>query len=884
MRKLGNRKWPLSAFVVMLTSLSLGSCSAPDRLSNSDINTEATKKIVRDRLISPIDNERITEFNEKIPRRSILQVIHGPESLSDPNFLQIIESQLEDEIDFKKQQKQDAGIVEVKATEPRILTDAEKDRINKIRGEARAKIMFDKGLALETYLFGQLRAMETQVDEAFLKTVPLNSNVAEFPPVIGANLTEDPNGYLSLPADLYLIGGRDSAFISKTAAMAPFVDDGEFNLAVRSIPLQDVLMLLSDTLNLEYSLSRGIQDLDRNISISLRANALSILDALLTQHSLAILYDSDLGVARFYTDEELVLLDARVKAAIRGHNELLFNQKNLRRAESDLDKINQMIDTSQLLLSGDDKGFVAGIKGFPRSSMGQIATDSLSFLSTENFALRQTLQRFDEETASLLDPSMDTVTNEIRAQSGGISVNDILVEDACIEPGKEIFVEKIAIYNADRDEAREHLETYFNANSAVSTGTAAAASSDESDDADAGGDNDAAAAGGDDEAGGEAAAGGGDDAAGGDGGDGTAGVDLGATETATATTNASTATNTAMVDENGCDTNYQVTFQTDNTGIIIRGRRYDNSLAVRLMTEFDVPRLQVLVEIFMVTVSRDFNRQIANLITQATNNAGGSNTVEAEFTNNTFSAPSPELAAELAVYETLGSISNAISRGYVTNLSSPNGLITSALSFIESNELGRVLSSPTILVEDGTDEASIVRKEVAKLIYTTQSAGDNGTLVTNSEEVEEEAPFELTLTDISVSAANKTVRMGVNIKNKRFKIANLQLIEAREDADYTEDTIQTVFTAAPGDVIVLAGLTDNSDSTITRGLPGTTGALGRAAPLLGGSDQQANNVSEMLIFMAPTVIDPSSDFQPHSAFKPLPDTSNEVSDNETASE
>ena len=71
----------------------------------------------------------------------------------------------------------------------------------------------------------------------------------------------------------------------------------------------------------------------------------------------------------------------------------------------------------------------------------------------------------------------------------------------------------------------------------------------------------------------------------------------------------------ATTDANGCSTDYQMTFQTDSTGIIVRGRRYDNSLAVRLMTEYDVPRLQVLVEIFMVTVSRDFNRQIANLIT-----------------------------------------------------------------------------------------------------------------------------------------------------------------------------------------------------------------------------------------------------------------------------
>ena len=867
MRKVGNRKWPLSAFVVVLTSLSLGSCSAPERLSNDDINAEATKQIVRDRLISPIDNERITEFNEKIPRRSILQVIHAPESLSDPNFIQIIESQLEDEIDFKQQQKQEAGIEEVVEKKPRTLSETEKERITKTRSEARSKIMFDKGLELETFLFGQLRLMETQVDQAFLKTVPLNSNAGEFPPIIGANLTEDPNGYLALPADLYLIGGRDSAFISKTASMAPFVDDGDFNLAVRSIPLQDVLGLLSDALNLEYTLSRGIEGLNRSLSVSLRASALSILDALLTQHSIAILYDSNLGVARFYTDEELVLLDAQIKAAIRGHNELLFNQKNLRRAESDLDKINQMIDTSQLLLSGDDKGFVAGIKGFPRSSMGEVATDSLSRLSTENFTLRQTLQRFDEETDSLLDPSKDTVTNELRAQSGGISINDILVEDPCIVPGKEIFVEKIAVYNADRDDAKTHLESYFNANGAASAGTTQAADTTAEEpaapEAGAAADNGGAEEPAAPEAGGEGAAVGNEEAA----------AEIAPTAVEEQPVAPATQTNTAAsVDANGCSTEYQMTFQKDSTGIIVRGRRYDNSLAVRLMTEYDVPRLQVLVEIFMVTVSRDFNRQIANLITQARDGLGGSGGSQAELVTRIPGQPAPTnpLAAELEVYETLNSISNAISRGYVTNLTSPNGLITSALSFIESNELGRVLSSPTILVEDGTKEASIIRNEVAKLVYDVNSVGDNGTPITNQEPAEEEAPFKLILTDIAVSAANKTVRMGVEIENTRFKISNLQLIERREDADYTKDTIKTVFTAAPGDVIVLAGLTDNSDTTVTRGLPGTTGALGRAAPLLGGSDQQANNVNEMLIFMAPTVIDPASDFQPHSAFKPLP--------------
>ena len=97
-------------------------------------------------------------------------------------------------------------------------------------------------------------------------------------------------------------------------------------------------------------------------------------------------------------------------------------------------------------------------------------------------------------------------------------------------------------------------------------------------------------------------------------------------------------------------------------------------------------------------------------------------------------------------------------------------------------------------------------------------------------------------------------------------IPNIELIAARDEADFIRDEISTAFTASPGDVIVLAGLSANSEGATTAGLPGTTGGLAPVSPLLGGSDQVTNNVNEMIIFMAPTVIDPSSDFQPHSAF------------------
>ena len=58
--------------------------------------------------------------------------------------------------------------------------------------------------------------------------------------------------------------------------------------------------------------------------------------------------------------------------------------------------------------------------------------------------------------------------------------------------------------------------------------------------------------------------------------------------------------------------------------------------------------------------------------------------------------------------------------------------------------------------------------------------------------------------------------------------------------------------------MVLAGSTRNNEGTTTTGLPGTNVALAPVAPLLGGGDAINNALSETIIFMAPTVIDPSA--------------------------
>ena len=843
MRDLSINSFYLSIAGIALITVALSSCSGPERLQNDDISLDATKELVRERLIAPIDDERIINFNKKLPRRSILQVVHSPQSLSDPSFLRIVESQLSEEIKFRELQDDLAGEKILPANLPKPLTADEKIKKRSEREVERNQFVIKKALILEEALFKLLSDMEPIVEDLLLNTVPLRSNVDSFPEVIGANLTEDPNGYLSMPSNMVLIGGEGSTFTSKTASLSKFVTDKQLSLSVRELPIEEAIGIVADALNIEHTFSIDTINNSSDVSLSLRSNGLAILDAILTQHELAMMYDSNLKIARFYRDEELSLIQTNIKEAILGHNELLKAKKELKRAQSDIVKIKQMIEITQQLLSGNNEAFKAGITGFPRNGMGILTREALKTLTEENLKLTRQLASFDEETESLLDPSKKTITNKLRQQTSGLSLNDMLVENDCIAVGKELFVEKIAVYNIDAADAVSFLKEYFDNN--VNPDVTEA---NEENDGDDGNEDivenivDAA-----DEAITDAL----EDV-----------LEVSADEEVT--------DDQSDNDESSDCPDYKMTFQVDSTGIIVKGRHFDNSLAARLIEEYDVPRLQVLVEIFMVTVSRDFNRQISNLITSASNSRGGNNVAEAALDGTTLATPSGP-AASATIPNILTQISSAIAGGYSVRLNSPatNGsnvsLISSALGFIESNQLGRVLSSPTILVENGTKKAKISRTLEA-LVGFDGATTDNGTSVAADEIEEYDAEFSLELNDVQVYAANRTVNMAVTITNERFVLSDIQLIRERDQADKITDKIETTFTASPGDVIVLAGLSANSEGATTSGLPGTTGALAPVSPLLGGSDQVTSNASEMIIFLAPTVIDPAADFQPHSAF------------------
>ena len=282
----------------------------------------------------------------------------------------------------------------------------------------------------------------------------------------------------------------------------------------------------------------------------------------------------------------------------------------------------------------------------------------------------------------------------------------------------------------------------------------------------------------------------------------------------------------------------------DDTGITVIGTREDNDLVVRLVEQYDVPELQVLIEIFLITVSRDFSRQIDSILS-IDPAAGGSGVKEARLSQ-------VARAASDAIATTGGS--------FALDLNSPNDELGLLLNFLETNALGRVISSPTILVAAGQD-ATIKRDQIARVPGPAILDANNSVA---GQPVEYNAPFELKIKDVDINRLNNTVKLDVELTDTRF---NVTLANVNELSDRTSDVIDTTFWASPGDVVVLAGLTRNEESTATSGAPGTTGDLAPLSPLLGGSDAFSTNLSETLIFMAPTVIDPSAENQPHSAFR-----------------
>ena len=294
--------------------------------------------------------------------------------------------------------------------------------------------------------------------------------------------------------------------------------------------------------------------------------------------------------------------------------------------------------------------------------------------------------------------------------------------------------------------------------------------------------------------------------------------------------------------------------------IIISGFRHDIELVSELIESFDKPDKQVLVEVFMVNVAKNWQRQLQSKLQNAVRTAAKTDADIAALPDTvTGQLPGLVEVRDNALIGVQGALKFA-DRAAAANSFTLNNFrlgLAWTIDFMESNSLGRKVSSPTILALDGC-EALIEKSETRYLPVTATSAPvvtPGGQTVPGESTTTYEprqATLSLNVTPV-INPLNDHVRLKIAFNDDFF-------VTADANSDKIQSRINTEFIAAPGDVIVLAGLYTEDNSKTRNGLPGMTGI-----PLLGtflGTSSDAKSSQEMVIFLAPEVITPKAGEMP----------------------
>ena len=290
--------------------------------------------------------------------------------------------------------------------------------------------------------------------------------------------------------------------------------------------------------------------------------------------------------------------------------------------------------------------------------------------------------------------------------------------------------------------------------------------------------------------------------------------------------------------------------------VIITGFKHDVDLAASLIENLDKPDKQVLVEVFMVNVAKNWQRQLQGRLQNALRLDNMTDPDVAAISD----ADQAQLPGLIEVRNggligVRGAL-NFANRAAAANSFTLNNFrlgLAWTVDFMERNSLGRKVSSPTILALDGCP-ATIEKSETRYLPITTTSApvvtpgGQTvpGESTTTYEERQAQLKLEVTP---DINPLNDHVKLKVAFNDDFF-------VSSDPNSDKIQSVINTEFIAAPGDVIVLAGLYTEDNSKTRNGLPGTT-SLPLVSSILGTSSD-AQNTQEMVIFLAPEVITPDA--------------------------
>lgn len=272
-----------------------------------------------------------------------------------------------------------------------------------------------------------------------------------------------------------------------------------------------------------------------------------------------------------------------------------------------------------------------------------------------------------------------------------------------------------------------------------------------------------------------------------------------------------------------------VDFIAEDYGIIASGSILDVKLVEKFLVDQDQPVKQVMIESFILEVNSDWKNEIESKISGSKG--------ETDDSNGFYSFATGLL--DIATATTEGGFVSDVRLGTRYNL---NLLV----NFIETNTLGRKISNPVILVKDG--EQGVVDKTRTFRVQRSTSVANASTTTTTSNEIDEyEAPLKLTITP-QINKHNDVIDLDFDFVEERYDSTD-------PTSASTSNKITTKLTIKPGEVVMMAGLFQQSRSENTQGLPFLSKLLSPWGALLGGGElKQSDTGTELLVFINPTVI------------------------------
>jgi len=284
--------------------------------------------------------------------------------------------------------------------------------------------------------------------------------------------------------------------------------------------------------------------------------------------------------------------------------------------------------------------------------------------------------------------------------------------------------------------------------------------------------------------------------------------------------------------------NLKITVENTTRSIIVRGHEPDLDVIDAVIRAIDVKTKQVLIEAFIVEADSTFQKALGTRIGAMT---GG----EARATGEqSIISGSIGGAATTPGGITLGAAAGTVTNNSITGGTSGIGILKTLgtmalkveLEALESLGKNKIISSPSIFT---------LNNQEAKITQGTQIAyqvTSDGTTTTEFKE----AALSLTVTPSIIGDGNVLLDIQVN-NDSPIEVAG------SDEPGIKTNEITTKLLVSDGDIVVIGGIKINTQADTNTKTPGLS-----KVPVVGNlfkGKTKSDKLSEMLIFLAPRVID-----------------------------